>query len=212
MRYERKYKLETLSLDLIQQILRRHPASFRKTYPDRQINNIYFDTPNYTAYTENVMGIAQRKKYRIRWYGDREQTWDKNILEIKIKDNELGRKESQPFPAFDLQDISQLGKQVSPLLSSPSTLKPVLLNAYHRFYYASFNGKFRITIDHRMRYLPLAMAKIPGPFIWEDPAIVLELKYEEGLEDAAQQIRQYLPFRQTKSSKYVTGISLLIGV
>ena len=91
MRYERKYRIEDLRLEMVHQIIKNHPSSFRKIYPDRQVNNIYFDTPNYTTYTENVMGIAQRKKFRVRWYGDRRDTRTKNNLEVKIKDYELGR-------------------------------------------------------------------------------------------------------------------------
>jgi len=37
----------------------------------------------------------------------------------------------------------------------------------------------------------------------------LELKYEESEDNNAKDILNYLPFRQTKNSKYVTGI--LIG-
>ena len=71
MRYERKYKIENVALDVIIQALKMHPAGLSKIYPDRQINNIYFDTPGLTTYKENVMGIANRDKYRVRWYG-----WD----------------------------------------------------------------------------------------------------------------------------------------
>ena len=92
-----------------------------------------------------------------------------------------------------------MGAKVSHLLASPIVLKPVLLNSYQRSYYGTSNGQFRITIDHRLRYAPLAMISLTGPYLWEDTSIILELKYEEDLEEAVQPIRQYLPFRQTKS-------------
>ena len=41
MRYERKYKIENLSLSLVEQSIRLHPAGFRKIFPDRQVNNIF---------------------------------------------------------------------------------------------------------------------------------------------------------------------------
>ena len=54
MRYERKYKIENLSLPLVEQSVRLHPASFKKIFPDRQINNIYFDTADFRTYKDNV--------------------------------------------------------------------------------------------------------------------------------------------------------------
>ena len=47
MRYERKYKIEGVSLGIILQSIAMHPAGLSKIYPDRQINNIYFDTPGF---------------------------------------------------------------------------------------------------------------------------------------------------------------------
>ena len=92
MRYERKYRIEGVSLDVIKQSILIHPAGLYKIFPDRQINNIYFDTPGLTTYKENVMGIANRDKFRVRWYG-----WDpfvikKPKLEIKHRRNNVGAK------------------------------------------------------------------------------------------------------------------------
>ena len=211
MRYERKYKVDQLSLDMVHQVIRSHPASFKKIFPDRQVNNIYFDTPGHRCYIDNVMGISHRKKVRVRWYGAKENTHAQNTLEVKIKENELGRKESQPFPSFSWSDVPKLGQQIDQLLNLGATFQPVLLNAYHRSYYGTSNGQFRITIDHRLQYLPLARVSHNFQFQWEDPDVVVELKYEQDLEEKVQMIRQYLPFRQTKSSKYVTGLSLLVN-
>ena len=62
MRYERKYKMYNFVPDIIQQTVKVHPASFKKIYPDRQINNIYFDTATLSTYWDNVNGVASRKK------------------------------------------------------------------------------------------------------------------------------------------------------
>ena len=70
MRYERKYKVSDLHHHVILQTIRMHPAGLRKIYPDRQINNIYFDSTGLQCYHDNVDGIGERKKFRVRWYGD----------------------------------------------------------------------------------------------------------------------------------------------
>jgi len=150
MRYERKYKNENLSLAMTHQSIRSHPAGLRKIFPDRQINNIYFDTPGLTAYHENVVGVASRKKFRVRWYGSEKEAIQNPHLEIKIKDNELGFKKTFPVAPFSWTSLTALQKEV---------------------------------------------------------AVIVELKYEEEWENQVDRIRQFLPFRQTKSSKYVTGMN-----
>ena len=58
-------------------------------YNDRVVNSIYYDTNNFKSAQDNLAGISQRKKYRVRWYNDDK----KNILyEVKIKKNNLGKK------------------------------------------------------------------------------------------------------------------------
>ena len=84
MRYELKYKIEDLSLNVVLQALRLHPAALRKIYPDRHINNIYLDTPNLMAYQDNVIGVANRKKFRVRWYNTAANQIIKPLFEIKI--------------------------------------------------------------------------------------------------------------------------------
>ena len=62
LRYERKFRIEGLNWSALQQIIRQHPAAFCKAYPDRQVNNIYFDTPDFQAYHSNVNGAENRRK------------------------------------------------------------------------------------------------------------------------------------------------------
>ena len=39
-----------------------------RTYKDRLINSIYYDDENFTTAQNNLSGISNRRKYRIRWY------------------------------------------------------------------------------------------------------------------------------------------------
>jgi hypothetical protein len=115
MRYERKYRIEDVDIALIKQVIRMHPAGLRTLYPDRQINNIYFDTPDLTTYKENVVGIATRKKYRVRWY-----SWDPlNVIqpqfEIKYRDNEIGTKDIFPVSKFNFNNLDLLIDEVNGL-------------------------------------------------------------------------------------------------
>ncbi len=207
MRYERKYRVEDLGLAPARQAIRNHPASFRPLFPDRQVNNIYFDTPNLTAYHENVQGIAQRKKYRVRWYGTGPIIQPR--LEVKIKDNQLGDKQSTAVQNFDWRSLSTLQREVQQHAGNFAVLRPTLVNAYQRAYYATPNGRFRLTLDWNLRYFSLYTGRQFTRFNLRDESVVLELKYEAIHEADVDRIRQFLPFRQTKSSKYVTGMNLL---
>ena len=212
MRFERKYQISHLSKFAVEQAVRLHPAGFRKIFPNRQVNNIYFDTPDYQTCRANIEGSNQRKKFRLRWYGKEVQTINNPRFEIKIKHNELGRKEVFPFENTHLKDLQQLTEKVNQQFSiynfQFSIFKPTLLNTYQRSYFGSSDGKFRITIDWNLQfYPPLNQATFQQqPLI--EKQVILELKYEEADDRLAESIFQYLPFRQTKSSKYVKGVLL----
>lgn len=212
MRYERKYQITHLSKFAVEQAVRLHPAGFRKIFPNRQVNNIYFDTPDYQTCRANIAGNNQRKKYRLRWYGTDLTQITNPQLEIKIKHNELGRKEVQSFPNYALTNLQKLTAEVNRHLSMTnfqvSIFKPTLLNTYQRSYFGTSNGKFRITVDSDLQFYPPLhkSAFQQSPFI--EKKVILELKYEEVDDNLVSEILRYLPFRQTKSSKYVTGILL----
>jgi len=199
MRYERKYQIAHLSKFAVEQTVRLHPAGFRKIFPNRQVNNIYFDTWDYQTCRQNIEGVNQRKKYRLRWYGNDLQQINNPRLETKIKHNELGRKE-----------VQALTRNVNKALANDngqfSIFKPTLLNTYQRSYFGTSDGKFRITVDWDLQfYAPLHQSAFQQKSVIEK-SVILELKYEETQDELANTILQYLPFRQTKSSKYVRGV------
>ncbi len=208
MRFERKYRIENLSMPHIMQIIKAHPASFYKLFPDRDINNIYFDTPNMTCLTDNLSGANIRKKYRVRWYGEDVKTVVSPKLETKYKENELGGKHILAVDTFSLSNIQDIQKQVNKLIPQQHTLQPVLLNSYTRSYWGTKDGKFRITIDSNLRFHSLLHSRNFSKYMHRDHVVVVELKYEKEDEQYLKRITRFLPFRLSKNSKYVNGIML----
>ena len=208
MRYERKYRIDEISFGAVEQIVRSHPASFRKAYPDRQVNNIYFDTPGLSTFEDNVAGVSDRCKYRVRWYGEIVPKPVNANFEIKIKSNQLGTKKTIPIGDIDLMDLETLTQKVNQLSSDINLLQPFLANAYQRAYYESLDGRFRITLDHQLKFCFPNYTSILNlnRFHQDFSGIIVELKYNESEDDNANQIMQYLPFRNTKNSKYVSGL------
>ncbi|BDS13251.1 polyphosphate polymerase domain-containing protein [Aureispira anguillae] len=208
MRFERKYRIENLSMIHIMQIIKSHPASFYKLYPNRTVNNIYFDSPNLTCLNDNLKGINVRKKYRVRWYGTDTKKIIQPKLEVKYKENELGGKTIFDVPPFALSDLKTIQKEVNQLIPQQFSLQPTLLNSYERSYWGTKNGKFRITIDSNLRFHSLLHSPNFVKYSHRDAVVIVELKYEKEDEKDLQRISRFLPFRLSKNSKYVNGILL----
>ena len=110
MRHELKYVIPQEELERCLNIIQEHPYSFVSAFADRRINNIYLDDPAHTAVHETHSGVANRKKYRIRWYGNWHQPLNA-LFEIKIKRNQLGEKVQHGLSQLSLdleQDLKDL--------------------------------------------------------------------------------------------------------
>jgi len=68
-RFERKFTPAGWTAPEALAFVRRHPALFHEPYPERTVNNIYFDTPDFRHFHDHIAGTAQRLKVRVRWYG-----------------------------------------------------------------------------------------------------------------------------------------------
>lgn len=218
-RYERKFFISELSKYEIEAIVKMHPAIFDEIYYERNINNIYFDSHDMANYFDNVDGNSKRIKYRIRWYGKLLGDIQEPVLEVKIKQGQLGGKLHYPLDSFCLdkeltsdkmKEIISNAKIPGELKCSLMSLNYTLLNRYTRKYYQSRDKKYRITIDSNMKYVQLS--QLHNTYLNElldYLHIVLELKYDEDDDEGASVITNHFRFRMTKSSKYVTGIERL---
>ena len=90
-RFERKWIFKSENhLALINTLLR-SDLFFTNQYPQRKVNSIYFDDANFSSIRENLNGVSDKKKIRIRWYGI-EKKLTKPQLEIKGKKGSETRK------------------------------------------------------------------------------------------------------------------------
>ncbi len=199
MRYERKYRVEGLSVAEIRAVIASHPLAFHTDFPDRRVNNLYFDTPDLDCFQDNLRGVSQRVKYRLRWYGPEQS--ESPTLEIKRKDGALGDKLSYPQTSFSSTSF-QTDLDLPPLQAT-------LFNHYQRSYFRSFDGRFRLTVDWDMGFQEAIGGRAVGP-VQVDPAVIIEVKYAAELDGQYDEVGQYLPYRWGKNSKYVTGM-LLVG-
>ncbi|MCB0652661.1 MAG: polyphosphate polymerase domain-containing protein [Saprospiraceae bacterium] len=208
MRYERKYVLENVPLFDIQQMVRLLPVGFREAFPVRRVNNVYFDTVSFSAYQDNIIGIGDRTKFRLRWYGEHFDHLLKPVLEEKVKHGELGYKNVFPLQDTFWKDIAKAAREIPQI--SNLNLSPVLINSYLRYYYATPDNRFRLTIDLDMKYGRFETSRALLPYAFSEKT-VLEIKYDQEFSEEADRITQFFPLRPTKHSKYVIGIQASYG-
>ena len=218
MRRENKFVFHETALGSVYTALLTSRHFFSEIYSERRVNNIYLDSMTLDNYRDNLNGVQNRIKHRIRWYGEVIKV-EEPILEYKIKQGELGYKESYPLlgfvfdEAFRFEDylskITNNGRKLSPeeiLMHSDISLEiPTLYNTYRRRYFLSGDGKYRITLDTGIYYKSFG-GRFNNAFPFSEDKIVVELKYENEDTAGASRIMQDLGLRMTRNSKYVIGI------
>jgi len=219
-RHETKFVVSDLGYHEIENLIKHHPIIFSEEFHERKINNIYFDSMDLKNYHDNLSGNAQRIKIRIRWYENLFGEVENPILELKIKEGSLGRKEYfklKPFNFnrdFNMDDFrknilnkSNLPKEIIEILKSS---KPTLLNSYTRKYFISSDKKARITLDKNLFFFKINNHNNHfNEKIIEKDFNVVELKYSQENSEAMQELTQHFPFRSTANSKYVYRVNVL---
>ena len=219
-RYEIKMETEQLMLPQLLSWLRVHPAGFYKAYPERQVNNVYFDTPHLSSFAENLSGVSVRRKMRLRWYG-KEAENIQATLEIKCKRNLHGWKKSQRLSKplnlhntswVDLREF--IRGELKPDIQSQfdSACWPVMLNQYQREYYLSFDGTVRITIDFSQAVYDQTLYAFPNLSFPVPPSdkVVVEVKADTTHQESLAEMIADIPLRVSKHSKYALGMEAIL--
>jgi hypothetical protein len=215
-RYEKKFLIEGCALAQIMHFIKMHPAMFRELYPPRHVNNIYLDTPLLTDYFSNLNGYTSRGKVRVRWYHELFRVVPDAILEFKIKEGEVGRKEQFPFPAFTMAaGLTEAGfRAIARDSDLPDfirwklrDLEFTLMNRYKRWYFATPRQRYRLTVDAELSFCRLSKFGNNFNHFWQERGKhILELKYQSEDDPDVHRITSGLPFRVTRSSKYIAGV------
>jgi hypothetical protein len=217
-RYERKFRPGELDEAEMRLLVMLHPKGFKKTYPDRQINNIYFDRPSMAAFHENIEGVSPRMKLRIRWYGDLLQYNARPFLEIKRKFGFVGDKIRIYLPDWDNHlglsdfDVKKLLKDsVDPAgyCSYACGMNSILVNRYVRSYFETCDRNFRLTVDRNLSFCAFSSGKGNLKRKVSDPDTIVELKYAAGHDREADLITKEFAMRVHRISKYVQGVLFL---
>ncbi len=211
-RYELKVPLEKSQSVEFKQHLRQlglHPVS---PYPPRRINSVYFDSHDLNDYMDNVSGIADRQKTRIRWYdGDLSQL----TFELKIKKNKASYKELLKLENPKLYDPCTHEGVRSIITNHKSnseslilkTLDPVIEVEYDREYFL-LGKELRMTLDTNQKFRKLY--PFPSQRMQRSPVYcVAEFKFPAEKLSMMKSMVRNIPFRIFRHSKYVIGMDVI---
>ena len=217
-RFEEKFTCNPFALVKILSLLEYN--SFFKSYPSRLVYSLYFDTPTLGAFADNLSGIKNRIKHRLRWYSATENSpYFGFQLESKIKEGKWGKKsiriidgitENTPISEVKSKIIDSL-KFSDPVYASFHGLEMQLVCCYRRSYFENYQ-KIRFTVDEDLLYsMPLAKELYQLPYSGVSSVKIVECKFEVNQRLDALRILKKMPVSSVRCSKYALGQSILYG-
>ena len=128
---------------------------FKKIFPKRVVNSIYFDTEKHKDVWDNINGFGNRRKIRLRWYDT-------------LKDSQVNIEEKKKIGFVTQKNVEIIGKfknfeHLDTFINSKDfftnkffidkkiNLKKILFIQYQRNYYQLSNKKLRVTVDEKLR-------------------------------------------------------------
>jgi len=211
-RHEIKMVFENTSRFEVETWIRLHSRAFVTAFPNRRVNNLYFDTGSFDSYNDHISGAHERRKLRFRWYGNDLQR-GLGQIEIKHKTDMVGWKDTCPIPSpieldrFSWSEIRETMCQHTRGAFSEliATSQPMLINSYERQYYITADGMIRLTLDYDIRGYDQTLSINPN-FIFPLPArdlVIIEFKAPPSqIKDLANVMAEF-PLPVEAFSKYV---------
>lgn len=209
MRYERKWIVKAEHYNKLIYDIIKFNIKFEKAYSDRYVNSIYFDISNLFSVRENFYGLTEKRKFRVRWYGDK-KIINTPVLEIKEKYGWINKKKIIRLEKIDNLDISKkqniikIENIINKKLNYHKRLIPLVSTHYLRKYLVSEEKKIRITIDRFIQ---------SGEFInynfinrgLDLKKLIFEMKYEKKYDDFVKN-KLIHDYRIAKNSKFINSI------
>jgi len=206
-RYEKKWVFNKIDKETLFSNLITSKLFFREQFKERTVNSIYFDTLNFKSAIDNLSGVSDREKFRVRWYGDYLDLFKQPILENKIKKNFQGQKIYFKLDEFNNKKLDQnnllnLTKKINDLIPNKN-LYPVSMTNYKRIYLISSNNEIRATLDYDIKYRKLS--HYIENFFLKVEEVILELKYATNIDSYLRNQISGIT-RISKNSKYINSL------
>ena len=215
-RYEIKFVLNDIQLSEVDSWIATKTSMLSRFEP-RIVNSLYMDDVDFSSVKDNLSGISNRKKFRLRWYGVTPKDF-KPVFEIKGRNDRLGFKNTYPIFKLDgvihQMNINNIIRKCSEELLSQqlcieTPLMPALQVKYLRSYFQDNEG-IRLTLDKDISFsLPTLYSQINGNLERRYPLKILEIKFEPNSKDRVGELISSLHIRPKRHSKYLAGLAAL---
>jgi len=217
-RYEIKFVLDDVRAAEASHWLHFH-TSARNVYPDRCVHSLYFDDVSFSSVRDNLAGVSERKKFRLRWY----QNIQGNgtgvpVFELKVREGRLGRKINFKFPDFQGDPMKlnhrEIMLQVNHRLAEQEFifddyLAPTLKVSYVRSYYEDLEG-LRITMDSDIIFHGVSPHQNLGETLpTRYPFKIMELKFSPPMKIRVSKLIKPLHLTPKRHSKYLVGLAMM---
>jgi hypothetical protein len=191
----------------------------RKKYAKRTVNSIYFDDLSYSSVRDNLSGVPNRQKTRLRWY----QNGNNNpisipVLEQKTRIGRLGSKSSVAINSLKEIIYSSTFSTMMDLIRNEVSLDhyatleyliPTLNVSYSRQYFEDNNG-LRITVDDAIKFNGRFSLhqKLNNTEQIDYRSKIVELKFEPEMKNYVVDLMRPLSLTPVRHSKYLTGLAM----
>ena len=221
LRHEFKYEYRHCDPGKVETILDVNTTPIYHASRESLVSSVYFDTPTFTSFHENLAGIARRFKLRLRWY-DSPLPDKHTFFEVKRRLNRATAKDryeifsSQPLYKVGWGDI--VGALLKYLPEKPRTLlrlrpEPIALVQYKRKHFRVRDPhlQIRLTLDRDIVTVNQLGA---GHLVTAFPVplngrMILEVKSSPRQKRQIPQILLPLRPRVSRFSKYVVSCAYL---
>ena len=203
-------------------------STFKKTFGEREVSSLYFDTSNYDFAFSNMSGESKRIKIRARWYSPINSDFKDQFTNEQSFNVEMKRKINNFSDKINLGTIDASGKHsineridylqsslLRLLKSNILTLKgdvlsSVFINYKREYYEDTLRTGIRLTIDRDFSYgNSKPFSKL---FLQSKNSLIVELKFNPQKRAIVEKLMHNFPFRQTRSSKFLYGLSQIKNV
>lgn len=183
------------------------------------VHSLYFDDYSYSCAGDTEMGIGERYKYRIRYYGDNPET-----LRLERKEKKYGRCRKQAC-SISVQDFEYImSGQIEEIFwhTDNTVLKqfcvdvwkrgfgPKVIIDYERVAYVEEITNVRITFDKNITASADVEHFLEGGYIavpiLEKDKHILEVKFDDILPGYIKKAVYVNTLQQTSFSKYYIGL------
>lgn len=220
-RYELKYLLDKEQKTRVVEAIQKNMELDK--YGKTTIRNIYFDTDDYRLIRRSIEKPLYKEKIRVRSYSNKNEN---GIVFVELKKKykkvvykrriSMSEKEAMKWlnGEVELENPSQIEKEISYCLSYYKGLRPTLYLAYDReAYFSKDESDFRVTFDEnvlcREQDFSLHSATNGIPILGKNQ-VLMEIKCSGGIPIWMTEILSREKLYKTSFSKYGTAYRTII--